>query len=169
MSPRLPFQIHIPRRHNKCMKGEESFSPGMEYHSILYEEDEEKFRRYDLCSECWEKGEQEALLDGACTHWVSKVPDKPVEDELSTGRNERAFELLKEGLEGGDPVKNMLLAMMLRRKKHMQYKQELIKEDGNTYHLYEVPTTEEMIAVPQVSIAGADVDEIQQQIMQELQ
>lgn len=169
MSPRLPFQIHIPRRHHKCMQAEEILVPGMEYHSILYEEDEDKFRRYDICTECWKNADQAKLLEGSCTHWVSKVPDKPVQDELSKDRNERALELLKEGLEGGDPVKNMLLAMMLKRKKHLQYRQELAKEDGATYHLYESHTTEEMIAVPQVSISEADIESIQEQITQELQ
>lgn len=169
MSPRLPFQIHIPRRHNKCLKGEELFVPGMDYHSILYEEDEEKFRRYDVCTTCWEKADQAQLMQGACTHWMSRVPDKPVQDELSRDRNDRALELLKEGLEGGDPVKNMLLAMMLRRKKHLHYRQEITKDEGNIYHLYEVPSTEEMIAVPQVSIAQVDINAVQEQIMQELQ
>jgi hypothetical protein len=151
------------------MKGEEIFQSGMEYHSILFQEDEEKFRRYDLCSTCWQNNDQKEFMDGACTHWVSRIADKPIQDELVTDRNDRALELLKEGLEGGDPVKNMLLAMMLRRKKHMQYRQELVKEDGNIYHLYEVPSTEEMIAVPQVSIAESDIEAIQHQIMQELQ
>lgn len=169
MSQRMPFQIHIPRRHTKCMKGEELLSAGMEYHSILYEEGDEAFRRYDICSKCWKETDQATILQDACTHWDSQVPEKSEQDDTSRDRNERALELLRDGLETGDPVKNMLLAMLLKRKKAIQYRQELTKEDGGIYHLYEVPATQEMLAIPQVSIAEADIENIQRQITQELQ
>lgn len=169
MSSRLPFQIHIPRRHHKCMKGEEPLSPGAEYHSILYEDGEEHYRRVDLCHACWEEQDQQALLEDATTHWVSQVSEKPVEDDLVRDRNERALEMLKAGLDHGDPVKNMLLAMMLKRKKYLQYKHELDRGAEGKYHLYEVPATEEMIAVAQVPLDEDALVSIQQQIQQELQ
>ncbi len=151
------------------MKAGEPFAAGNEYHSVLYEEGEDGFRRFDLCSKCWQECDQKQILEGSCTHWVSLVPTQLVEEDSHRNRNEKALELLREGLEDGPPVRNMLLAMLLKRKKFLTYKQELIKEDGGVYHLYEVPSDEEIIAVPQVSISEEDVEAIQQQIMQELQ
>lgn len=162
------FQIHIPRRHQKCQEAGEKIEAGMDYHSVLYEEGEENYRRTDFCPKCWESIDREAILKDACTHWKSAVPEKPSEDERTRNRIERALELLKEGIEGGEHEKNMILAMFLQRKKVLHFRQELEREDGSTYLLYEVSGTEEMLPVPKVSITSIDTTKVQEDIVRAL-
>lgn len=159
------FKIHIPRRHNKCLNCSKKIEGGNEYHSVLFEQGEEEFAREDFCPECWVKVNETEKMKQACTHWKSTVPIKPSEDESSKNRIEKALELLKAGIEGEDHEKNLILAMFLQRKKIIILRQELTREDGSQYLLYEVNGTEEMIPVPKVSITNINVAQIQNEIL----
>lgn len=159
------FQIHIPRRHQKCQEGGEKIEAGMDYHSVLFEEGEDAYRRTDFCPACWDTIDRDRLLKEACTHWKSSVPKKESVDERTLNRIERALELLKEGIEGDEPEKTLILAMFLQRKKVLILRQELTREDGSVYMLYEVNGTEEMLPVPKVSITNIDANKVQEEIV----
>lgn len=156
------FQIHIPRRHTKCQIGEEKIEAGMEYHSILFEEGEETYSRVDCCPACWEQADKEELLKGSRTHWKSKVPDKVSADEKTLRRIDRSLEMLKEE---SNPERAVLLAMFLQRKKILLFRQELVRDDGSAYLLYEVKGTEEMLPVPKLSISNIDVAAAQKEML----
>jgi hypothetical protein len=159
------FQIHVPRRHQKCQEAGEKIEAGMEYHSVLFEEGEDAYRRLDYCIPCWEKMEKDELVKEACTHWKSRVPDKVGVDERTRNRNEKALELLKEAVESGNHEKAVILAMFLQRKKILLFRQELVREDGDTYLLYEVNGTEEMLPIRKVSITGINAAAMQEEIV----
>lgn len=76
------------------------------------------------------------------TTWQGRVPPK-TKIEQNLDRLERALQMLREG---EDPVDRMIMALFLVRKKWLELRNEY-KKQGQTYQIYEVVATEEMIEI----------------------
>ena len=163
-----PFQLEIPRRSNICSAGKEPLQTGMDYYSILDEDEEGNWSRQDFCAACWEKFARNEALNNTLSHWKSKVPNKKA-SELPTDRSERAFVLLKEALARNAPEDReeaFVLALFLARNKKLALREEAKHSDGNIYNIYEALATEEMLAVPKLDLSTLQVEKVQQVIAQ---
>ena len=158
-------QIEIPKRGQTCAQGNELLTAGMEYYSVLIEDDEGKLVRRDYCPSCWQLVQKE--LNKQSTHWKSKVPTKKEEACLPKQRDERAMVLLKHCLtKDSDEARAeaFVLALYLARKRIVNLRQELAQEDGSTVSLYEIADTEEMLAVKKLRLPQLQTDKIQQEL-----
>lgn len=157
-------KIQIPRRHTHCAKENEVFTSGMHYHSTLIESEEEGYQRKDYCLECWNSMEEHEGIN-----WASQVPQNKGPDLRDLNRDQKALELLKFAQEEDNHKEAFILALYLVRKKKMQFREEMVHEDGETYSLYEVLATEEMIPVKKIALDDLPVLEVQAEIASKLQ
>lgn len=157
----LLLQTEIPRRARLCSIGQEPFSAGMEYYSVLIGKGEGVYERYDCCLSCWEKAGQQQYIPQAHSSWKSKVPAKS-EQPASQNIHERALELLKASLESGvefEAPHRYLLAIYLARKRVI-----LLRDNIEDTQLYEVASTEEMLQIKVIDLTKIDVDQVQKEI-----
>jgi len=155
-------KLQIPRRMRRCFSCEEPFNPDDAYRSVLRIDAEEQFKREDYCAGCWSGNDTEAILSGAKSHWLARVPTKSVEEEPSEPLD-RMLELFTDASQGEtqkDKAVAFLLGLLLLRKKRIYLRQE-VEIDGTRTSLYEIPETEEMIAVPAQTITMEQVDSLQ--------
>lgn len=165
----MSILIEIPRRNTTCDLGQEPFVQGMDYYSILQENQEDKtgLIRKDFCAACWEKSERRHIH----SHWKGKVPNKQVEARERRDTKSWALEMLKEALLKDDEdsqAEAFILALYLARKRHLFLRQELVRETGEVFFLYEVSFSEEMLAVKKMDLAKLQTAKIQQELAHKL-
>jgi hypothetical protein len=153
------MKIEIPRRNRKCSKCESAFAQGQQYHSVLKESESDDYIREDYCDNCWE----ESGATHEAIHWTSHVPErkdviKDLKDQVS-----RAFHFLKEALEEGDEDEAFFFGVFLARKRKL-----ILRKEHNDIYFYEVPQTEEMIAIKKIDIDHVDKEKLQQAIVNKL-
>lgn len=148
----------IPRRHRRCVSGNEDFTHGQSYYSLI-EPSEEGYMRKDYCPACWQNvQEPEGKI-----FWKSSIPEKQQASAEAMRKDERALELLKEYRSSKcreEQNQAFILALLLTRKKLLQLRQE-IEEDEGSVQLYEVRSTEEIIGVKKVDLSSIQADLIQ--------
>ncbi len=155
----------IPRRHKRCVQGEESFDHGMSYFSLIEPLKEGGYERKDYCVDCWRKNSDE--VEGKI-YWKSSVPKKVEVSEAALRRDERALRLLKETCQSEDAeelARAFVLALLLTRNKLLQMKQD-VQEEGKTLQLYEVRGTEEMFFVRKVELSSIQTNDVQRSLAQ---
>jgi hypothetical protein len=154
--------IEIPRRSHRCNDGGEEITYGMEYYSLLVDEPNKGYLRFDYCPACWEKNKDKPGI-----HWKSKVPDKAnmAQEEQYKTRNEKALYLLKEALKIDSRDEAFVLGLLLTRCKVLALRQQLEEENMN---LYEVLATEEMLCVPKVALSNIQTETLQADLAQKL-
>ena len=152
------FQIEIPKRGSHCSSCNSLLEPETEYGSVITSAD--GMVRKDYCSSCCEQTE------GGLAHWRGVVPKRMKEEPLPKDREERALVLLKRmlGDEEASHAEAFVLALYLHRKKMLHLRQEMTRDEGQVYFLYEVVDTEEMLAVPKVKISSSEVDQLQKKV-----
>lgn len=154
------LQAEIPRRCNSCQKCLAAFSSGDPYWSVL-----QNAERQDFCISCWT--EVSSTYDTIpCSLWKATIPLRkecilPAQTKLFSTLN-----LLKESLEK-DPVETLLLALYLVRKRILTFRKDY-KEGSQVFGLYEINSTEEIIAVKKVSLLNIDLKAIKQSIASKL-
>lgn len=168
------FHIQIPKRSKVCFLGQEILSPGMDYYSLLIENNTHEYERQDFCALCWSK-----FLDtpdpGKKTlgkHWKSKVPTKKDAPQVPQNRDEQILSLLRSSLTGDMPEdrdESFVLALYLARKRFMLLRKEIAQEDRSIIQLYEIPETEEMILIPKIELSSLQIETIQLKIAKKLQ
>lgn len=170
MVGKFTFQVEVPRRSRVCVSGEEEFSPGMHYYSMLLEGADGNLARQDFCISCWEKARQE-WAQKAISYWKSTVTSKKeVDVAANQTRDERACALLKQALSSDsleDKAEAFMLALYLARKRLLYMRQELL-QNGSLFQLYEVAATEEMLCVKKIPLSQMQVTVIQQRIAEKL-
>ena len=158
-------KFDIPTRHRRCVLGDEEFTQGMEYFSVLEDTENEGLFRKDYCVSCWEKLLEDPEQNSfGKVHWKSCVPVRKQDSRSNVRRDERAMELLREILEKGEEEEApeaFVLALLLVRNKVLQLKQELKEDDGQTILLYEETGTEEMLGVTKVDLSQIQTQKIQ--------
>lgn len=162
---RTIFQQEIPRRKQICFMGSELFSPGMDYYSLLKEDETGKWLRHDFCIDCWEKfaGQRPRnQTDDKASYWKSKVEDKKIYAKSSIDRNERALELLLQALAKNSPEdieEAFILALYLARNKKLVIRKE-INHPGESSAIYEILATEELLIVPKLNLSQLQIEKI---------
>jgi hypothetical protein len=168
MSGKTSFQIEIPRRASRCVEGQETFEPGMDYYSLMTEGD---FGiRHDFCEACWQRKASRESFKNVRGFWKSKVPLKKTESLLPKQRDARILSLLKEALfykNSDDAAEAFILALYLARKRLLILRQELQFQEGRA-HLYEVVDTEEMLCVNQMPLSEIQTEKIQLRLAHKL-
>lgn len=159
------FSIDIPRRGRICSQGGESFEPGIEYYSLLIEQENEKWQRLDFCVACWPEAYQK-WADKLHTHWKSRVPQGQQKKD-NTSRNEKALELLRIALQNEDHAEAFVLALFLVRSRVLASRQQM-QHEGKPVILYEVLATEEMLPVQQIPLSQLQVDKLQAELANKL-
>lgn len=166
-----PFQLDIPKRAQACAKGGEQLTPGMDYYSILVEDDALGLVRHDYCTACWEKGAKAEALANARSQWKSKVVFRKEDDaQMHLNRDEKILYLLREAMkEQTDEAmaETFVLALYLARRRLLYLRQEL-EEEGHTVQLYEVAATEEMLAIKKIALSHLQIEKIQQDVAKKL-
>jgi hypothetical protein len=157
------LQQEIPRRKQNCFAGQESFVPGMEYYSLLNEDDAGKWVRRDFCLACWEKFADQKR---DASYWKSKVPEEKKHPKTHADKNERALELLVTALQ--DPNTDTLgeafiLALYLARNKRLA-----LRSQDEDVMIYEVLATEELLAVPKLDLSSLQIEKIQETLSSKL-
>ncbi len=156
----MVFQITIPRRSNRCAKGDDPFVPSTSYYSLVEEGEKGELERRDYCEACW-KGVDK---DGR-TYWKGRVPEKKERAKYADlSRDARALALLRDALKGESTQDEaFVLALYLQRQKKL-LSRKVVKEQ----QLYEVAGTEEMIAVPVIKLSSLQVETVQKQIAEKM-
>ncbi len=151
------LQTDIPRRSKSCQKCTTVFSQGDNYCSVL-----EQTIRLDFCYTCW----SEVKLLPKSFFWKAIVPQK--KDSIDSAQTKFAdiIELLKEILEK-NAAEALLLALYLVRKRALIFRKEHLVGD-QLYALYEVNSTEEMIAVAKVPLSALDLTPLKLSIASKL-
>lgn len=158
-------KFDIPPRARRCCLGNEDFTQGMEYISLLEEKDDEGYLRKDYCLACWKTaGEAPGNPQIGEVHWKSQVPLKSRSDSKDMRRDVRALELLREILETGSEDEEgeaFVLALLLQRGKRLVLKQEIADQGKEPLLLFEVAGTEEMIPIKKISLSAIETEKLQ--------
>lgn len=163
-----PIILEIPKRSRLCTLGQENLEPGALYYSVLHES-KEGLVRSDFCEECWNKSGKEQLLQGAKSHWKSRVASKEAA-KIDMSKDQRALEFFKEiyqSAKADEQVIAFVLALYLVRHKIFALRQEM-QQEGETIMLFEALTTEEMFGVRKPDVAKIEIDKVQAEITKRL-
>jgi hypothetical protein len=151
----------------------------MECHSFLYEEDDEKWVRQDICNTCWRDNvhlEKIARIKSQnYISWKSKIGCLPHKKPQPSNAIENILELFHTALSNDNEssqAEAFLLALLLKRKKKFIERKEFKHSTGQIYVLYEDAATQEIFTVLKVGLDRLEADniqQIQQQIKMKLQ
>jgi len=167
-STKSPYPLVIPRRSHQCSAGQEPLLPGTAYFSVVNEDAQGEYVRTDYCPNCWKTVErtEEAI------HWKGKVPDKKKRLEYADlSRDERAMAVFKDTLSSAEKEHHeeaFVLSLFLARKRYLLPRKQLRKEE-TLFQLYEVGSTEEMVAVPQIDLSDLEVEKVQKRLAEKMQ
>jgi hypothetical protein len=160
------FQIEIPKRNLLCCDKGERLLPGMEYFSLLLEEDE-KMTRKDFCLTCWNQGSLKNSFSNNRGYWKSKIE---IKKEINpSSRIDRATLLLKNLMENQKENENELfvLVMFLAHARRLALRQEL-EHEGEKFGLYEILKHEEFVTVKIIPLSHLEIEQIQQSLAAKL-
>ncbi len=143
------MQEKIPHRLTRCILGDEPFSPGSEYISVLTST-EEGWKRADYCPACWEK----EAKNSRAQFWRGKIPLKK---EKKLASDEKALEFFRK-IE--DPKLLSVLALYLLRRDQIVQRGEEKK-----MQYYEIPESGEVIIVPKISLSLEESQEVGEQLI----
>lgn len=164
------FQIEIPKRNTQCFKGGERLMPGMEYYSMLLQDESQAIARRDFCLHCWQQSINENSLAGSQGFWRAKIDVKKEEPLVEKSRMDRAMALLKQLLQDPQHDQNeaFVLALFLAHARRLILRQER-NQDGYVYSLYEIAHQDEFLLVKKVNLSQVDSQQIQQSLAKKLQ
>lgn len=157
---KTPFHIEIPKRNSVCSQNGEKFVPGMDYFSLLSEDDSQKIKRSDYCTSCWGNLIAGRDLTKSRGYWKSKIElkDKPP----LASRAERALILLKTLLESPNPPETeiFVLVLLLSHMRRLVLRKEFV-EDSSRYGMYEIINQDEFIKIKLVNLSSLETEKIQ--------
>lgn len=170
MSVKNAFQVTIPKRNLHCVASGVRFISGMEYYSLVFENEEEEVVREDYTVAAWATHGKKRQEEVNGTNWKGRVPERKEDKPTARFHDEKALALLKEDLQEKDAdlqAEAFVLALFLRRRKALIHRKE-VKRKKRGYILYEVNGTEEMLTVPTFTLHELQTDKIQQTIADKL-
>jgi hypothetical protein len=160
MAIKAAFQIDIPKRATTCAHSGKEFEPGSNYHSVVFEEGD-AYGREDYSQESWNAGAKEAATCRTHIHWIGRVPQKKPKSRFEdVSRTQAAMTVLREALSAGRHDEAFILGLYLHRKRQI-FPRKKMPRDGLMVQLYEVAKTEEILAIPVVSLSTLQVNQIQ--------
>lgn len=154
------MKIEIPKRHSHCALCGSALTGGIEIYSLLLEEvSSEALMRKDFCLACWKARpvEEKEKVKG---YWKSYLELKKTEEKDS--KVSRAFSLLQELLQAPEEKEQeiFILALFLSHARQLILRQEF-KEEGISYHLYEVPRQGKFLTVKVPVLSSLDIENLQ--------
>ncbi|WP_068468126.1 hypothetical protein [Candidatus Protochlamydia phocaeensis] len=160
------FQIDIPKRSQSCSEKGERLLPGMEYYSLLRENDNGQISRQDFCVACWEQFSSQQDLSNSSGYWKSKIEPKKA---APSSRSEKALTLLKSllGQAAQHEEEIFVLIIFLSHARRLALRQEF-ESEGATWGLYEILQHEEFIRAKILPISQIEIVRIQQAIAEKL-
>lgn len=164
------FQVEIPRRNTVCFKGNERLNPGVDYYSLIVQDETQKIVRRDFCSSCWHEFSAEIDLSASHGYWKSRIELKNELHSKEKTRVARALTLIKELLE--NPQQNegeiFVLALFLARARCLTLKQER-ELDQSVYSFYQVVNQHEVLMIKKMDLSHIEVLPIQHALAKKLQ
>ncbi len=163
------FQIQIPKRSLQCHSGSEAFVTGMEYFSLLKENEKNEYERHDYCVLCFQRALENNEIKKGAKYWKSKVPIKKT-TLAPQNKDAQIFELFKNSTTEATEESNgisFVLALYLARKRTILLRKEILK-DKDTIQIYEIADTEEMVAIKKMNLLTSQIEEIQGKIASKL-
>lgn len=164
------FKIDIPKRSSHCIKGGERLIPGMDYYSLLLDEETQKMVRQDFCPTCWQQAVTQGDLTKNRGHWQSRVDAKHEKGSAqSLNKIEKALSILKESqaMSERNDAEIFVLALYLARARQLILRKEM-KDKGSYYNLYEIANQDEFLTIKKVDLSGLEINTIQQSLSKKL-
>ncbi len=161
------FQIEIPKRNTACSAQGERLLPGMEYYSLLMENDMQQMIRQDFCISCWPQVADSDTVLNSRSYWKSKIDLK--KNEPASSRCDKALNLLKELLQTV-PLQEeeiFVLAVFLSHARKLILRQEFEKE-GFKWGVYEIPRQDEFVTIKILPLVLIETDRIQKALAEKL-
>ena len=158
--------VEIPKRSKSCFLGQEIFQPGMEYYSILMENQDNDLERKDFCLACWETAKETEAFKSI---WKAKVATKEEKIRFQN-RDEKILYLFRQLNQEDDEISMMefyVLSLYLMRRKILFHREE-ITQDHLVKIVYEINATEEMILVRKFDLSVEQISLIQLRIAEKL-
>lgn len=151
------FQLEIPKRKSHCQKGQEPFTPGMEYYSVLAD-GENGIERFDYCTTCW-------TIPQSQTYWQGRLPTKQDTAAIQNNKIQKALHLLKEMISTKDSNEGevFILALFLARARKLFLRKEF-QEGTYHYHLYEIAHLDEFLTIKNITLNETEILQIQQSL-----
>jgi hypothetical protein len=164
---KTPFHIEIPKRNSACSHQGEKFVPGMDYFSLISEDETKKIKRLDYCTACWKSLATHTDLAKSRNYWKSKIEHKDKSPPAS--RAERAMHLLKKLLESENPPESeiFVLVLLLAHMRRLILRKEW-EENSLRYGLYEILNQDEFIKIKLVHLSLLETENIQQSLASQL-
>ena len=158
----------IKSRGKSCSVTGRDFAEGEVFHTLLYREPDNTFRREDLCEEAWQE-RRKAFLSGAepapFSSWKTRYEPPPPPPPESLGKQTAEALLRKYMDEPGREKANAryILALMLERKKILKPVETKV-ENGERYLIYEHRETGEAFVILDPMLRLDQLDAVQQEV-----
>ncbi len=155
----IQSRAHACEACGKLFAGQEAF------HTLLVDEQED-FRRSDICESCWQKQYSEGARDrkGFVSYWqgVYEAPSATPDPILK----ESAETLLRKLIKLNDPrhiPAGYILAVMLERKRILKVKEQLMR-DGRRVFIYEQPKTGDVFTITDPNLQLNQLEQVQRDV-----
>lgn len=163
------FQLDIPKRNVLCHHGEERLLPGMEYYSLIADDENAKIIRRDYCQACWHVVSVNQHLSNSHGYWQSKIEPK-CEIKVIQSKTLRALVLLRQLLNQEDRNEGELfvLSLFLARARQLIFRKEIVQA-GIKYYLYEMNHQDEFLTIKKIELTSDEIRILQQVLSEKLQ
>lgn len=161
----------IPSRSRSCSKGQEPLEPEAPYYALLTTDEAGFYHRSDFCVTCWQKEVEMGALPANSVHWRALVPKRQSKKLDFAEFGERALSLLREVAQENDRQSQeeaFALGLYLQRFKMIAVRQE-IQRGAIDYTLYEVLENGEILTVPRIKLATAEIARLQASLTEKLE
>jgi len=161
---------NIQSRGHCCGACGKAFLDKQHYHTLLFDDDED-FRRSDVCPECWLKDYSEGARDrkGFISYWqgVYEAP-APVPEPI---QKETAETLLRKLIELNDPKyipAGYILAVMLERKRILKVKEQVMREEHRVF-IYEHSRSGDIFTIVDPALQLDQLQQVQHDVAELLE
>ena len=162
------FRLDVPKRSLSCHRGGERLQPGMDYYSLLLDDENSKVIRQDYCLICWREMTGNRDLTTNHGYWQSRI-DRKEEIKGSQSKTIKALALLKELLElpEREDAEVFVLSLFLARARRLILRKE-IQRDGMNYFLYEKVGCDEFITIKKMNLNSDEITLLRQILSEKL-
>ena len=159
------FQLDIPKRNVLCHHGEERLLPGMEYYSLITDDENAKIIRRDYCLACWQAVAINQDISNSHGYWQSKIEPK-CEIKIVQSKTLRALALLNQ--EDRNEGELFVLSLFLARARQLILRKEIVQA-GIKYYLFERSHQDEFLTIKKVELTSDEIRLLQQVLSEKLQ
>lgn len=141
---------NIQSRAQVCEACTQPFADRQPYHTLLYDEKQERLHRMDICDVCWQNQYSDGARErkGFLSHWQG-IYEMPPAQAPEAIQKDTAEGLLRKLIQQNDPryaPAAYILAVMLERKRLLRVKEQ-IHRDGGRVFIYEQGKTGDIFTI----------------------